>query len=403
MLHQRKRILFLAEGITMTHFVRPAALAETLDPSEWEVFFRTPKRFHSLLSGFKHNVGDLQTIEPRRFLDALANGARLYSAEVLHQYVSDDLEIIKEVQPDLVIGDLRLSLCISAPVAHVSFASIFNAHWSPFRRQPPVIPASPLTRWVSPRLLQPLVPAFRPIIYAFHAKPFNDVRRSFGLAPLSRDLRAIYASGDLTLYPDVPEFVPLLSMPPSHHFIGPCVRSSAIPKPSWWQEAMNNPLPKIFVSMGSSGPVDAIPSVLEAASKLSAQVILATSGRAIGPIRANVFTADLLPYEETAAQCAVGVSQGGMGGLYPTLAAGTPMLAVPNNVDNLLATALLEESGAGLGLRAEKASAGNLYRILKRLLHEPSFKRRATEWAVVVRRCDTTKLFPQILKTWFSR
>ena len=92
---------------------------------------------------------------------------------------------------------------------------------------------------------------------------------------------------------------------------------------------MSAPRPKIFVTLGSSGAVKVVKAVLEAASSLPVEVVLTTSGRPVGPIPANVHVAELLPYEETARQSAVVVSHGGTGGLYPTLAAGTPMLAIP--------------------------------------------------------------------------
>src|ERR1700704_2537236 len=112
----RKKILFFAEGITMTHFVRPAALAETLDPAEWDVYFWTPRRYHPLLRQSFTQLGELETMEPATFLDRLARGDPAYPAEVLHRYVLDELRILDEIRPDLVIGDFRLSLCVSAPL-----------------------------------------------------------------------------------------------------------------------------------------------------------------------------------------------------------------------------------------------------------------------------------------------
>jgi UDP:flavonoid glycosyltransferase YjiC (YdhE family) len=84
---RRRRILFLAEGITMTHFARPAALASALDSAEWEIFLWTPKRFHALLEGAAVGLGDLRTLEPAAFLNALAIGAVAYSREILFQDV----------------------------------------------------------------------------------------------------------------------------------------------------------------------------------------------------------------------------------------------------------------------------------------------------------------------------
>jgi len=386
----------------MTHFTRPAVLAAALDPAEWDVFLWAPKRYHRLLAESHYTLGDLHTLDPALFLDSLAKGRRLYTTEMLRQYVQDDTRLFKEIRPDFIIGDWRLSLCISAPLNRVPFASIFNAYWSPFRKQPVIVPGISSTSWIPLQIQEPLYAVARPFIYAYHAKPVNDVRRFFGLPPLSNDLRAIYTAGDLTLYPDIPELVPVMPRPESHQFIGPCSWTPAIAKPSWWQKVMQDPAPKIFISMGSSGPVTVIPCLLEILSKMPVIVILTTSGRDIGKTAANVYTADLLPYEETVRHSTVVISHGGMGGIYPALAAATPMLAIPNNIDNLLSTAVLEESGAGLGIRAEKASAQNLRNAIERLRYEPAFKKRAEEWAVIMKGYDSKKIFSQTLRGWFS-
>lgn len=387
----------------MTHFARPAALAAALDPAEWDVFFWTPKRFHALLGDTVAGLGDLRTLDPDAFLHSLANGGVLYTADVLRAYVQDDLAIFEQIHPDLVIGDYRLSLCVSAPLSRLPFASIFNAHWSPFFRQPAVVPELPVTRWISPRVLKPLYAGLRPAFYALHAKPVNEVRRAFGLSRLSHDLRRIYTAGDLVLYPDVPEFVRLTGAPEHHHFIGACAWSVHTPKPPWWNDVMGSSQPKVFVSLGSSGPIKALPAVLEALSRLPVRVILSTSGRPVGPTPANVSLADLLPYAETASRSAVVVSHGGTGGVYPALTAGTPMLAIPSNIDMHLSASLLEAAGAGIQVRVERASPDRLQDGLERLLAEPRFKQAAVKWSGIIARYDTKTIFPDLLRRWFAR
>lgn len=405
MIQRRKKILFMAEGITMTHFVRPAALAESLDPGEFDVYFRTPRRYHRLLQRPVGRIGELRTIEPEAFLAALAQGAPPYTADDLMRYVEDDLRTFDEVRPDLVIGDFRLSLCVSAPLAGIPFASIFNAQWSPFARQPAVVPEIPLTRYVSPCILNRLFAAIRPAVFALHSKPVNDARRHFGLPRLSHDLRAIYTAGDFTLYPDIPEFAPVSTLPSSHHYIGACpwsVDTFNTARPAWWNDVMHSPRQKIFISLGSSGPVKALPAVLRAAASLPVEIILATSGRDLGPLASNIHTAALLPYVETASKCAFVVSHGGTGGLYPALTAGAPMLAVPSNIDNHLSTALLTKSGAGLSIRVESATPERLRTAMERLLYDGAFKSAAQNWAEKIARYDTHTIFPAILKDWFA-
>jgi UDP:flavonoid glycosyltransferase YjiC (YdhE family) len=401
--NQRKRILFLAEGITMTHFARPAALAEALDPAEWDVFFWTPRRYHPLLRRRFSGSADLATIEPAAFLDALAHGRTVYSADALRMYVEEDLDILREVRPDLVIGDFRLSLCISAPLAGVPFATIFNAHWSPYYSAPAIVPELALTRWVPPRLLGSLFAMARPLLYALHAKPANDVRRAFGLPALPHDIRSIFTAGDLVLYADVPEFVPLLGAPSHHVFVGTCSWEASTPRPAWWKEVMDSPVRKVFVSMGSSGSLRVVPAVLEAASQLPVRVVLSTSGRMVGPLPSNVYHTDLLPYEDTAKRCALVVSHGGTGGLYATLAAGTPMLAIPSNIDNHLSSALLTKHGVGRSIRAENASPQRIREALEQLWFEPGYKEAASRWATVIARYNTSELFPHLLTDWFRR
>jgi UDP:flavonoid glycosyltransferase YjiC (YdhE family) len=222
------------------------------------------------------------------------------------------------------------------------------------------------------------------------------------LAPISDDLREVYTSGDLVFYPDVPEFVPVNGAPAHHHYIGPCLWTCNDAKPEWWDTVMDSPLPKIFVTLGSSGPIKALPAILKAAAQLPVKVLLATSSRIDAPVDPNIHTAPLLPYEETARCSAVVVSHGGTGGVYLTLAAGTPMLAIPNNVDNHLSTKLLEEHHAGLSVRVENADVKNICRALKRLLYEAEFKSAMAKWPALVHRCDSRKLFPALLSKWFT-
>jgi UDP:flavonoid glycosyltransferase YjiC (YdhE family) len=225
----------------------------------------------------------------------------------------------------------------------------------------------------------------------------NAVRHAYGFPPLENDIRAVYTDGDLVLYPDVPELIEVSPRPAHHHFIGPCQWEPAGLRPAWWDRAMASTRPCVFVSLGSSGALGVLPAVLEALSALPVTVLLATSGRPVGTIDPNVFAADLLPYGEAAAHCALVISQGGMGGIYATLAAGTPMLAIPSNVDMQLSAALLDSSGAGLVVRSERATRDRIAAAVTRMWSTPGFKIRATAWAGVMREYRSGELFTEVL------
>src|SRR5215470_17923932 len=99
----RKRILFLAEGATMAHFVRPLALAEALDPEIYDVYFYAPARFSRFLLDRRFTVGELDSIPGEQFLARLAKGAPLFSADVLQRYVLEERDLIRRIRPALIV------------------------------------------------------------------------------------------------------------------------------------------------------------------------------------------------------------------------------------------------------------------------------------------------------------
>src|SRR5262249_26214004 len=113
---RRPRILFVAEAVTLAHVARPIALAQTLDPNRYEVHVACDPRYQALLSPLTDSWHPLHSIPSPQFLQALAKGQPVYNTDTLRGYVGDDLQLLQEIRPDLVVGDFRLSLAVSAPL-----------------------------------------------------------------------------------------------------------------------------------------------------------------------------------------------------------------------------------------------------------------------------------------------
>ena len=386
----------------MAHFVRPLALAEALDPDQYQVHFYAPARFSRYLQNKAFVVGELASMPGEQFLTNIGKGAPLFPTNVLRGYVKQELALIESIRPDLVIGDMRLSLPVSAAVSGVLYATIINAYWSPYARRRSIMPSLPITGVIPPRLLAPLFRLTEPLAFAVHVGPSNQVRKEFGVPALPPDIRVMYTEGNYILYPDIPEFVPTSNCPNNHRYIGICEWTSPVPKPDWWERMRADPKPKVFVSLGSSGPLRVLPALLKALAGLPVSVVLASSGRAIPATAPGVYIANLLPFNEIAGLSSVVVSHGGSGGLYPAMAAGTPVLGIPSNADNHLSTAVLEESGAGLGIRSEEASEKHLRHALEKLLFEPPYRLAAQKWAGIYARYDSGVLFREFLSELFD-
>jgi UDP:flavonoid glycosyltransferase YjiC (YdhE family) len=207
----------------------------------------------------------------------------------------------------------------------------------------------------------------------------------------------MYTDGSYVLYADIPEFVPATNLPQNHRYVGICDWTLPVPKPHWWDRMRADPKPKIFVALGSSGPMRVLPALGRALARLPVTAMLSTSGRALPAAAPRGFMDDLLPLTEAAAASRVVVSHGGTSGFYPAIAAGTPVLGIPSNADQHLSTAVLEESGAGVGVRSEEASEKRLLRALEQLLFDPRYRLAAQKWATVFARYDSGMLFRKFL------
>ena len=117
----RLKILFLAEGATLAHVARPALLAASLDPARFEVTLARPASHAWVSEGCCADIRTLACQDSAVFAHRLARGLPLYDTATLERYVADDLALIDAVKPDVVVGDFRLSLSVSARLGGVHY------------------------------------------------------------------------------------------------------------------------------------------------------------------------------------------------------------------------------------------------------------------------------------------
>src|SRR5437660_912697 len=127
----RKKVLFVAEAVTLAQVARLAVLARALPDDRFEVHFASAKFDELVFAGTQFVRWHIHSISPERAFHAVSMGLRFYDRQTLARYVEDDLRLIAQVKPDLVVGDLRWSLAVSGPVSGVKVASLCNAYWSP--------------------------------------------------------------------------------------------------------------------------------------------------------------------------------------------------------------------------------------------------------------------------------
>jgi len=368
---ERKKILLVAEAVTLAHVGRLLALARTLDRQRYDVHFACAPGYEPFFKDAQLRHWPLISIASARFLAALAAGKPVYDARTLHQYVLDDMRLWQAVRPDVVIGDFRLSLSVSARLAEVPYVAVANAYWSPYVRQHYQVPALPLSRVLPIELADRLFRLVRPLAFALHCRPLNRVRRAYRMPSLGYDLRRIYTDADHVLYADIPEMFPAHELPVTHSYLGPVTWSPPTEPPSWW-DALPGGRDLVYVTLGSSGQGALLPRVLQALAPLPLTVVAATAGTVDpGLLPDNVHVASYLPGEQAAQRSRLVICNGGSPTSQQALAAGVPVLGIAGNLDQYLNMDGVVRTGAGLLLRSDRLVEEELRATALRLLHDP--------------------------------
>jgi UDP:flavonoid glycosyltransferase YjiC (YdhE family) len=386
-----KRLLFFGEAVSAAHVARPAVLARWAQAAGYEVHFACGERFAFIPRTEGLPTIPLPTIAPSVFFRRLAYGRFMYKAAELLEYVRAELELLKRLKPDLVVGDFRHSLPISAALAGIPSLLLLNAYLSPAHDIRLAPPTAGLGRLLPRALLQALVSMVEPLVFRNFGAALNSVRRCFALPPLN-DFREHYSAGTYCAYPDLPEAFSALDLPDRHFFLGPVIWSPhGLLSPDL--SKFSNRRPLVYVTLGGSGNAKVLPAVLT-------QLLAQNCNLAITGVKANeannlrvripalagraIFEEFCSP-TELLKHAAFTTCHGGSGTIYQSLAAGVPVLCLPHNQDQILAVETAQKTGAVL-----KTDVRNLPNHTAEML-SGRLTPQARETAEIIRRQDTRR------------
>lgn len=393
------RILFIGEAVTLSHVVRPLVLARAAARAGHHVVFAFDGRFNAILGELPFRTMTLvSAFPPDSAARRLKLTAPVFDVAILDSYVQEDLRLFSLFQPDLVVGDMRQSLAISARLAGIPYAAIMNAHWSPFSDEPVIPAAHPLNGILDRRSFETVFRGLYPIGSAFYTLPSNSVRAKYGLPVISFDIRDLFTDADHVLHPDAPSIAPTKGAPRAHRHIGPIPWSASTPLPEWW-EAVPRDRPVVAVNLGSSGEPDLLEAVVAGLRAHGATVILATAGRtAIESRPPGLFATNYLPADAAAERADLVVCSGGCMPVHPILVAGRPILSLPSNLDQLMTARMFTRLGVGAHIEEERTvSAASIRTLASRILSQPRYTESAARYGADLSAMDAGSEFLRLL------
>ena len=388
----RIKVLFFAECATLAQVVRPLVLAQQLDAGRFDVSFCRPPARAWLTAGAAFRVVDLEVQPGEVFARRRDQLSPPYDLATLRRYVADDLALIDALHPDVIVGDSRISLSVSARLRAIPYIALCDAGSSPENHAPTPLPVLAATRYLPTAIIEPLFRAVSGIVLRYHALPLERLRAHYGLPSAAFDVQC--GDADLRLFTSIPMLFPKVYPGADAAYIGPLTDSPGQPAvPDFYDDEG----PLVYVALGSSGNPRLLTRIITLLEQLDCQVVVATAGNrlTLDPASPNTRVFDYLPGDIVCRHAQLVVCNGCSAAANQALANGVPVLGIARTIDQLRNMHAIESFGAGLLVRADRASRARLREAAEELLREWWFTERAQNLAASVS--------PQSVGAVFSR
>ncbi|MGO8702438.1 MAG: nucleotide disphospho-sugar-binding domain-containing protein [Candidatus Brocadiia bacterium] len=378
---QRSVVLFMPEGSILAHVGRTVAIANAMDPNAFDIRFAASGAHADKIDPARWPVVPVYTQDRNELLRRLKTGGSAFTVEELREYVKDERRVLSEIKPSVVVGDFRPSLGISAPSLGIRYVGVTNAVWTQYCSVKFDPPASwRLTRIFGARslkFLRSVMPGLEKRIYAHYAAPFNTVRREYGIPELP-DIRECMCSESLNLVADLEELFPHVpDMPQEHYqYVGPLMWESNAPAPDWLAK-LDRGRPIVYLTMGSTGPLEQIHAILKGLADNEFQVICTTATETVRELPPGCYAAPFAPGKALCEVASVVVCHAGNGTIYQALSCGKPIVGVPEFHDQEFNMQRVQ--ALGLGVRAD--SKDDVIRQVQKILRDPAFALRAQNFS----------------------
>ncbi|UOM34321.1 glycosyltransferase [Acuticoccus sp. I52.16.1] len=386
---RQKRILLVAEPLRLSNAARLATLGRALHEAGYTVVLAADPACRKIVGDLPFRLIPLRPAMAREERKARWRALLpLFDVAMLEAYVREDIRLMRTVAPDLVIGDMRPSLPVSARSLGVRFAVIVDATFSAACALPFELPQVPLLRELGRGPAQTLMDLLVPMGMFVHALPGNMTRLNHGIAGWHSDVRQSYTDADLVIYPNVPEIVPMNEIPPTHRFIGPVLWPSHphAPLPTWW-DGLPPDRRIVWVNLSSFDEHSAAAAVLDGLEGAGVTIVASTTpDNPVVAGRIGVFAADTIRSSEMQRRASLVVTNADTTIIQQSLAAGTPVFVVPEPEESVAYAHAIAALGAGDLLHGSDPSAEAVRGAVLRILAEPAYAQAAQGVATMMAR-----------------
>lgn len=347
------------------------------------------------LKGIKQLQWDMKHL----FID----GAAGYLAEISAEYDREPFDVIVGDNTAGVCGLMHERFGVPWCVYGISVFTLASKDTPPFGIG--VLPKSGLGGRVRDRMLYWVVDniVFKPV-----SEYYKQTRVKLGFAEPTQPFLDFVRDADLYLQSSVPQFeYPRTDLPEMVKFIGaftPEAPSNWTP-PSWWHELDGN-RPVVLLTQGTvaNNYDELIRPAIRALASEDIKVIVTTGSKpaeevGIDPLPANVRVEQFIPYAHLMPKVDLLLTNGGYGSVQMALSNGVPVIAAGASEEKPEVANRVTWSGVGMGLKTKSPTEEQILALVRKVLHDPSYRNKAREIQRELAKLDA----PRLAADWLEK
>jgi UDP:flavonoid glycosyltransferase YjiC (YdhE family) len=394
------KILFSADTATFAHASRSMLLAHACAEYGATTAIATGELPDALKGDLKIPHFRCSTTDPKDFTNRILWGLPPFSKQEISRGVVEELDIIKRFSPNIIVSDLRVSTMIAATISGIPLISLTNSYWHDLEQgQIPEAPLLQMMKLLGVRLTDRLVKLSYPFSEKLILAPINTVRKKYRLPPYTA-FRDIFLRADALAYCE-PFFQPILRRKAyiPERYLGCVSWSARSATTDGFKDGRG-----IYVSLGSSGDLSALPKILTAVERLKLPTILSLAGRTYhGNVPASIQVASFVDPDRILPGCDLAITNGGSPSSLQAMSHGVPVVGITTNLDQILCMQRISQFGAGVSARACDLDVDALEALFRKVLSGPTYGERAKQFQTLNRPLNSTKELFVLMETLLGK
>ncbi len=337
---------------------------------------------------------DYEWLTEEKFLqihDLDQYGLTFVSEQELDRFVQEEVRILREIKPDVVVTGFRPTMSISTKVAKIPLVWVLSGCVADLYaeyelRTMPHGFAKPLKvmRFIMMKISRSLFLRFLNfVVVRKWYGSWNPVMDKYSLPQFTQMTGAL--KGDFNLMSDAAELFPEFEEIPSYYdFCGPLLPDLKIEPPdSFLDYQKKDGRPVVFLSMGSSGAPGILEDLIRSFAGKPYDVFAATTSildkDKFEDMPENVIVEPYFPAIELTQMADVAIIHGGQGTVYTTILGGAPFVGVPMFNEQQWNLENVERLGCGMIVPRPEFDVSQVHEAVDTILGNPQYKQNMME------------------------